>query len=60
MTPFFNSPLGREANSFPNLVAYVARMMRQFYPDHPWTVATPDVATGGGSLPRLSVAAMAK
>lgn len=36
LTPFFNSPLRTRAESFPNLVAYTARMMRAFYPDHPW------------------------
>lgn len=36
MTPFFDSPLRREAESYPRLVAYVGRMMAQFYPAHPW------------------------
>ncbi|EYF05007.1 glutathione S-transferase family protein [Chondromyces apiculatus] len=36
LAPFFDSPLRRCAESFPNLVAYTARMMRQFYPEHPW------------------------
>lgn len=36
LTPFFDSPLRREAERLPNLVAYVDRMMRRFYPDHPW------------------------
>lgn len=36
LTPFFDSPLRREAESYPRLVAYVGRMMAQFYPAHPW------------------------
>jgi hypothetical protein len=36
MTPFFDSPLRREAESYPRLVDYVGRMMAQFYPAHPW------------------------
>jgi glutathione S-transferase len=36
LTPFFESPLRRRAEGFPNLVAYTRRLMRQFYPDHAW------------------------
>jgi glutathione S-transferase len=36
ITPFFESPLRRRAERHGNLVAYVERMMRHFYPDHPW------------------------
>jgi glutathione S-transferase len=36
LTPYFDSPLRRKAETFPNLVAYTARMMRELYPDHPW------------------------
>lgn len=36
LTPFFDSPLRRRAERYPNLVAYTARMMKQFFPDHPW------------------------
>ena len=36
LTPFFDSPLRRRAERFPNLVAYVDRLMAQFYPDFPW------------------------
>lgn len=36
LTPFFDTPLRREAERLPNLVAYVGRMMRRFYPEHPW------------------------
>lgn len=39
LTPFFDSPLRREAVRFTNLVEYTARMMRRFYPEHPWEVA---------------------
>jgi glutathione S-transferase len=38
-TPFFDTPLRRRAQAFPNLVAYVDRMMAQFYPAHPWAGA---------------------
>ncbi|HEX2561807.1 glutathione S-transferase family protein [Phenylobacterium sp.] len=38
-TPFFDTPLRRRAQAFPNLIAYVDRMMAQFYPDHPWAGA---------------------
>ena len=36
LTPFFDSPLCREAERHDNLVAYVERMMDRFYPAHPW------------------------
>ena len=36
LTTFFESPLRRTAESFDNLVAYAARMMRRYYPDHDW------------------------
>ena len=37
LTPFFDMELQRKATSYPNLVAYTARMMKQYYPEHPWT-----------------------
>ena len=36
LTPFFESALRRRAESYPNLVAYTDRLMRQYYPDHAW------------------------
>lgn len=36
LTPFFESALRRKANAYPNLIAYVDRMMLRYYPDHPW------------------------
>ncbi|HEY9218280.1 MAG TPA: glutathione S-transferase family protein [Phenylobacterium sp.] len=39
LTRFFDSPLRRRAQAFGNLVAYVDRMMAQFYPDHAWAGA---------------------
>jgi glutathione S-transferase len=36
LTPFFDTPLRRAAEARPNLVAYVARMMQRYYPDHAW------------------------
>ncbi len=39
MTPFFDSGLRRRAEGYPNLVAYVARMMTRYFPDHPWPAA---------------------
>lgn len=39
LTPFFESPQRREAEKFPTLVAYAARMMTRFYPAHPWPAA---------------------
>jgi len=35
-TPFFDSPVGRKARTYPSLVAYVSRMMSEFYPDFAW------------------------
>lgn len=46
MTPYFASPLQERACEYANLVAYVCRMMRRHYPDHPW--AWPQ-ATGSGA-----------
>jgi glutathione S-transferase len=39
LTPFFDSPLRRRAMDYANLVAYTARLMKRYYPDHPWTVS---------------------
>jgi len=36
ITPFFDTPLRRVAQSHPALVDYVARMMRRYYPRHAW------------------------
>ncbi|MBD8898903.1 glutathione S-transferase family protein [Rhodanobacter sp. DHG33] len=36
LTPFFDTPLRAAAERHPNLVAYVARMMRFYYPAHAW------------------------
>jgi glutathione S-transferase len=36
LTPFFASPLRERAGQFSNLVAYVDRMMGQYYPDFAW------------------------
>ena len=36
VTPFFASKLRSEVETFGNLVAYVDRMMRQYYPDFAW------------------------
>ncbi|KRE89426.1 glutathione S-transferase [Frateuria sp. Soil773] len=38
-TPFFDTPLRRAVEAHPNLVAYVARMMRRYYPQHAWEAA---------------------
>jgi len=38
LTPFFASPLRRKALGHANLVAYAGRMMKAYYPDHPWEV----------------------
>ncbi len=35
-TPFFDMPLGRHADSLPNLRAYTDRMMARFYPEFAW------------------------
>lgn len=34
--PLFDTPLRRAVEVRPNLVAYVARMMQRYYPDHAW------------------------
>lgn len=36
LTPFFDSPLRRKAETFTTLVAYVDRMMKRYYPAHTW------------------------
>ena len=36
LTPFFDSPLRRRTEAYPNLVAYTDRLMAQFYPEFPW------------------------
>src|SRR6202049_182265 len=36
LTPFFTSPLRQRAEQFGNLVAYVDRMMLQYYPEFAW------------------------
>jgi glutathione S-transferase len=36
LTPFFDSPLRRKAESFPNLVAYADRMAGRYYPEDSW------------------------
>ncbi|MEJ2624779.1 MAG: glutathione S-transferase family protein [Pseudolabrys sp.] len=36
LTPFFDSGLRRRAESYPNLVAYTDRLMKQYYPEHVW------------------------
>jgi glutathione S-transferase len=36
LTPFFESPLRRCTEGYPTLVAYTARMMRQYYPEFSW------------------------
>jgi glutathione S-transferase len=38
LTPFFDSKLRRRAEQFDNLVAYVDRMMQQYYPEFAWKV----------------------
>lgn len=38
LTPFFESPLRQKALDHANLVAYTGRMMKAFYPEHPWEV----------------------
>src|SRR5438309_2764386 len=37
LTPFFESALRRRAEGFPNLTAYVDRMMDSYYPEFAWT-----------------------
>jgi glutathione S-transferase len=39
-TPFFDTPLRRAVESHPNLLAYIARMMQRYYPDHAWCART--------------------
>ena len=39
LTPFFDSPLRRRAESYANLVDYSDRMMSEYFPDHPWKQA---------------------
>ena len=36
LTPFFDTPLRQAAEARQNLVAYVARMMQRYYPEHAW------------------------
>ena len=36
LTPFFDTPLRQAAEARPNIVAYVARMMQRYYPEHAW------------------------
>jgi glutathione S-transferase len=36
LTPFFASPLRERTGHFPNLTAYVDRMMLQYYPEFAW------------------------
>jgi hypothetical protein len=36
LTPFFDTPLRRAAERHANLVDYVARLMRRYYPEHHW------------------------
>ena len=39
LSPWFDSPLRRQAECCRPLTAYVGRMMAQFYPEFPWRVA---------------------
>ncbi|WP_374573286.1 glutathione S-transferase family protein [Phenylobacterium sp.] len=39
LTPYFDSPLQRLAESYPAITAYVDRMMARFYPEFPWGMA---------------------
>lgn len=36
MAPFFDSPLQHQLRRYSNLVAYIGRMMAQYYPEHVW------------------------
>jgi glutathione S-transferase len=36
LTPFFETPLRQAAAAHPNLVSYVDRMMKRYYPEHAW------------------------
>lgn len=38
LTPFFDTPLRRAVEAHPNLVAYVARAMQRYYPQHRWAI----------------------
>jgi glutathione S-transferase len=44
LTPFFESELRRQAEAFGNLVAYVDRLMAEFYPMFPWRAAAAEPA----------------
>ena len=44
MTPFFDSPLRERAERHPNLVAFVDRMMRRYYPNFAWRAAQTELA----------------
>lgn len=37
LTPFFDTEIRRRALRYPNLVAYAARGMKRYFPDHPWS-----------------------
>lgn len=39
LTPFFDMPLRETAAHHANIVAYVARMMARYYPEHAWAAA---------------------
>lgn len=39
LTPFFDSPLRRRAETYTNLVDYTDRMMDEYFPDHSWKQA---------------------
>lgn len=38
-TPFFDMPLRHAIEARPHLLAYVARMMQRYYPEHAWRTA---------------------
>lgn len=38
-TPFFDTPLRHAIEARPRLLAYVARMMQRYYPEHAWHTA---------------------
>lgn len=44
MTPFFDTPLRRQAEALPNIVGYVERMMLRYYPDFVWGEAAESLA----------------
>lgn len=52
MTPYFDTPVRAAALKFPNLVAYVSRMVDRFYPDFAW-----DAGIGAGAGGRRKDAA---